>query len=260
MSDMPLAGVHVLVTRSRAQASTLRQQLEALGACVSEVPVLAYVACADAVPPSLELLRNQTAVFTSVNGVQFTRALYGVDLTGIRCATVGSATADAARRAGCDVVCVATRTDAEGLLEVLVSEKAGSTFVWFHGEEARAVLADGLRRAGAALQEVVVYRAVADATAFATLEQRLRDGLDVVTFASSNTASAFDRLLPPARVAQVRALPTISIGTHTTAQLRALGYTQIIESREATIAGLVAAVVQHIGETRRGPGPEQEGS
>lgn len=259
MSREPLAGVRVLVTRSRAQASTLREQLAALGAVVREVPVLSYVACELDEPPTLDELRDACVVFTSVNGVHFATRLLGGQLGGLRCATVGEATATAVREAGGVVSIVAVRSDAEGLLAAILAEAPTAPIVWFRGDDARDVLAAGLRAAGHDVRELVVYRAAPDDTSRAALARAVADGIDILTFASSNTAAAFDRLLAAEVADDVRRLPAVSIGTHTSARLALLGYAHIVEAGEATVAGLVAAVVEHVRTSKRASPPPNHG-
>ena len=70
MSPLPLAGRTIVVTRARSQASRLRRELEALGACVIELPTI------EIVPPDSyepldttlrELQQYQWLIVTSAN-------------------------------------------------------------------------------------------------------------------------------------------------------------------------------------------------
>lgn len=248
----PLEGRRVVVTRSRAQASGIRTQLEELGATVLEVPVLTYAATAAEIPNRARLAASLLA-FTSVNGVQFAAETIPDGLGGLRAAVVGAATAAAARDRGVDVVLVAAQADAEGLLQALLAAEA-EPIVWFRGADARPVLAAGLRAAGREVVDVVIYAAQDDPAADEALCSAAAMSPQILTFASSNTASAFDRALERIDRTDLRRLPAISIGSHTSARLRLLGYADVREASEATIDALVAAVLDCAATMPASPG------
>jgi len=97
----PLFGRRIVVTRARAQASELCQQLEALGAEVVEMPTIRIEPPADWGPLDQAIEQLHTfhwVLFTSVNGVDgfFGRlALAGKDARALpRVAAIGPATAE----------------------------------------------------------------------------------------------------------------------------------------------------------------------
>lgn len=241
----PLFGRTVVVTRARAQASTLVDRLTALGAEVVEAPVIAVDEPADGCRGLRGALARIDAfdwlVLTSANGVAQTMAQIPDvrALAGVRIAAVGSATARAlaVHRIVADLV--PEHFVAEGLLEEFPAPpKDGSGRVLLStAAGARPVLADGLRAAGWQVEVVDAYRTVALAPDDDT-RARIADA-DAVTFTSSSTvanlcASVEPDHLPPTHV---------SIGPITTATARAHGLTVSAEADPHTIDGLVDALL-----------------
>jgi uroporphyrinogen III methyltransferase/synthase len=83
---------------------------------------------------------------------------------------------------------------------------------------------------------------VLDGDGAARVAARLQGGeIDLVTLTSSSTAQFF---VEAVGAEAARAVPVASIGPVTSASARALGLRVDIEAGEATIAGLVEAVVR----------------
>lgn len=132
MSEQPLAGRRILVTRAAHQAAKLSEALRELGAEPVEVPVL------DIRPPEsfdpLDHALRQLAVynwliFTSANAVRVlverTEGL-GIALeapSALKVAAVGAATARAAQDAGFPVTFVPESYVAESLVEELLAQR-----------------------------------------------------------------------------------------------------------------------------------------
>jgi uroporphyrinogen III methyltransferase/synthase len=114
----PLAGRSVAVTRARAQSSGLAARLRALGAGVTEAPVIRIEPLAVELPDP----RNyDLLVLTSPNGVHrlFDLVRDARALAGPRIAVVGPGTARALRQHGVEADIVPTRAVGEGLVEAL---------------------------------------------------------------------------------------------------------------------------------------------
>ena len=123
----------------------------------------------------------------------------------------------------------------------------GSRVLLPRAEEARPVLPDELRKMGAVVDEITVYRTVPVTERAAELIEALRSGeVDLVTFTSSSTVKNFKALLPAAEFEKLmRPVTVASIGPITTDTARKLGFTVHISAETYTIPGLVEAIVRH---------------
>jgi uroporphyrinogen III methyltransferase/synthase len=239
----PLAGVSVAVTRARAQASGLAEQLRGLGAVVVEAPAIRIVPL-DGPEPALS--RYDLVCLTSPNGVRllFDRlSRVGADaraLAGARVAAIGPGTAEALRSFGivADVV-PAERFVAEGLLEALADVPVSRALV-ARAAEARDVLVGGLRARGVEVDVLALYETVAEPLDEAQLAAVAR--ADYVTFTSSSTVRFLLRsaggpdLLSGARI--------VSIGPVTSAALREHGLEPDAEATRHDIDGVVDALIR----------------
>lgn len=246
----PLAGRRVVVTRTRAQASTLSATLRELGAEPIEIPTIAIAEPADdgaALAASTKRLDDyRWVVLTSPNGARrFLRAVEGSGATvpsALGVASVGTATARVLRDAGIKVDLVPGRQVAEGLVGVFPPPgDSESTHVLLpQAEAARPILADGLSVMGWSVDRVVAYRTIDAAISDA---QRAAARLaDIVTFTSSSTVSRFcDRV-------GIENLPPIvaCIGPVTAATARDRGLRVTVEAEDHSIDGLVQAVVAFV--------------
>ena len=252
MSQRPLFGKQVLVTRARAQASRLTQKLENLGAAVQEVPAIRFAAPDDnyaAVDAAIARLNDyHWLIFTSVNGVeQFFQRLskVGKDTRALgyaRVAAIGKSTANALLTNGIKADLVPAEYRAEGILEAFKGQLPPHAKILLpRAQEAREVLPEGLRAAGATVDVVPVYKTVtaeADGEALATA---LRSGeLDLVTFTSSSTVKNLIQILGSAEPLQHT--KTACIGPVTAETAKSLGVEVDIVAEEYTIDGLVEAI------------------
>ena len=196
---LPLAGLGVVVTRPAAQAEPMVERLEALGARVVRLPLLAIEP-----PLDLEAARAMVraaatcdlAVFVSTNAVDHGLALLretcGGVPAGVRLAAIGQATAQAleAQARAPDLV-PAGGFDSESLLalEELHAERVqGRRVVIFRGNGGREKLSGTLRSRGAEVLYAEVYRRVrppVDVEALRTLGEAGR--IDAVVLTSGES-------------------------------------------------------------------------
>jgi uroporphyrinogen III methyltransferase / synthase len=267
----PLAGRSVLVTRTREQAHSLVDPLEALGAEVLSMPVLVTVDPEDwgPVDAAIESIGNYDwIVFTSTNGVdrflhRF-RARHGDydDLASTCMAAVGSATAHRMRAEGFPPAIVPEDFRAEGLVAAfreLGAEKCHRVLIP-RAEEAREVLPEALSSMGCEVDVVTVYRTAA-ADPDPEVISRLRAGtVDVGTFTSGAIAHAFLDAVASAGLdagTVMNRMVVVSVGPVTTAALKQLGFTADAEAVESTMGSLVDAVVHHfVGKDAEQPASE----
>ena len=258
MNYLPLAGRRILVTRSAQQAGKLSDGLRALGAIPVEVPVLeiAPPVSFEALDRALHQIRlYDWIIFTSANTVAAVKArgekigIHPVRESGARVATVGTATATAAREAGWNVTLIPESYVAEGLVASLEKQEIrGKRVLLARAEVARDVIPDALRAAGATVDVVDAYRNVIPEDAPGQLRRALAEGLDAATFTSSSSVT---HLADAARAANVgfpfAGVRAVSIGRVTSATLCAAGWEPAAEADPHDIQGLVAAVERLLG-------------
>jgi uroporphyrinogen-III synthase len=251
---LPLAGKRVLVTRAVQQAGKLSDGLKALGAIPVEVPVLEIRP-----PNSFEPLdaalrkldRFDWLILTSMNTVQTVAArctMLGLDVSEIKLlsvAAVGSATSEAARKAGFRVTVVPDSYNSEGVVAALGSSIAGKRVLLARAVVARDVIPDALAKVGAEMTVVEAYQIVLPEGSRELLADALKTGLDAATFTSSSSVRNLVEVALEAETAfPFKGVPAVSIGPVTSATLRVFGWEPAGEALASDIPGLIAAVVQ----------------
>jgi uroporphyrinogen III methyltransferase / synthase len=234
----PLAGQTIAVTRARAQASELAARLRALGASVVEAPAIRI----EPLPVELPDPRGyDLLVLTSPNGVEelFRHVRDARALAGPQIAVIGPGTAAALRARGIEPDVVPERSVGEGLAAALAGRSYGRALV-ARAQDARDVVPDALRAAGAEVDVVALYRTVPEPLGDGARAAAL--GADWATFTSASSVRFFHQAagtLEGPRLA--------SIGPVTSAALRELGREPDLEAADHTPAGLVAALVSAAG-------------
>src|SRR5512146_2941267 len=123
ISNLPLAGLNIVITRPREQAAGLAQRIEQLGGRALLLPLLEIEAVSDDRALREQLSRlNQAdlAIFISPNAVQYGMAAVlasGALPPSLKFAAIGQSSAKALRELGVGrVIAPSTRFDSEGLL------------------------------------------------------------------------------------------------------------------------------------------------
>jgi len=245
------------VTRAVQQAGKLSDGLKALGAVPVEVPVL-EIRQPDSVEPLDAALRKldrfDWLILTSANTVQTVAArctMLGLDVSEIKLlsvAAVGSATAEAARKAGFRVTVVPDSYHSEGVVAALGSSVAGKRVLLARAKVARDVIPDDLSKTGAEMTVVDAYQIALPDGARELLTEALKTGLDAATFTSSSSVRNLAEVAREAGISfPFAGVPAISIGPVTSATLREHGWEPAGEAEASDIPGLIAAVVQGTG-------------
>lgn len=181
----PLAGLRVLVTRPAEQAEHLCQLLEARGAAVQRLPLLAIEAARSS-PTLGQLFQSHRDadgwIFTSRNAVRCARRLDGERWPASLYA-VGAATAAALAELGLAAAMPAGAWSGEGLMELpALQQVRGQRFLIVTGAGGLGVIAQRLGERGAEAALAEVYRRVPVAHPPPLVEDALRDaGAIVVT-------------------------------------------------------------------------------
>jgi uroporphyrinogen III methyltransferase/synthase len=262
---LPLFGTRIVVTRSRAQASTLVSALEERGAGVLELPTIRITAPQDAAPLDEAIRglgRYDYAIFTSTNTVDVFRARMrdlGLDARAfatVRVASIGQATAERLLELGLRADVVGMPFTAEGLLDALAPEEmSGRRVLLPRAQEARDVLPEGLRSRGATVDVVEAYRTVlpddTDAECARVFDAIDRGEVDFITFTSSSTVSNLVQLAGERRIAAARFVPAAVIGPITAATARDAGFSIAVASLAHTIPALAEAIVAFAKDSPR---------
>ena len=252
--DRPLFGKRIVVTRTRHQAGGLTKQLSKLGADVIELPTIKIVE-----PKNLlefgELVQDcytyDWIVFSSPNGVEaFFKMFYKLysDARSIgpaKIAVIGPGTAEKVKDYHMAVDLMPEKKFvAEGLIEKFKKDEhmEHQKVLWVRAEDAREVIADGLNKLGAIVDEALAYRTVPERDDNqAAIARMTEEGADVITFTSASTVECFFALgleLP-------KGVKIASIGPVTSDALKKRGLKIDIEAQEYSIPGLVKALQQH---------------
>jgi uroporphyrinogen III methyltransferase/synthase len=251
----PLFGLQVLVTRPREKAAQTAAQLRDLGAEPVIFPTIAIRPPESWKPldTALEdLPSTDWVVFTSTNGVRFfwqrLREI-GRDaraLAGTRLAAIGPVTGRELAKHGLQADLIPDEYVAEALLDH-IGPVDGKRILLPRADIARPLLTDGLRAAGAEVNEVTAYRTVPAASEDVEQIRRMltKGEIDVLTFTSSSTVRNF--------VASLRPLPDLPqgitvacIGPITAQTAEESGLPVHVSAREHTIEGLLSALVEHV--------------
>jgi uroporphyrinogen-III synthase len=256
----PLTGMRILVTRAHHQSGRLAEALETLGAQVLRLPAI------EIVPPEtyahldalLEVITGfDWMILTSANGVaalsdrmQFLR-ISPERLNHLQIAAVGPATAVALDRMGLKVSAMPDEYVAEAMVALLRERVAGRRVLLARAAVARDVIPEELRKCGADIHVVEVYRTVIPAYSIERTRELLGKGKplpDAVTFTSSSTVNNFFALLAAAKMELPQGLKAISIGPVTSQTLRRHQWEPACEAARYDIPGLAAACVSALGQ------------
>jgi uroporphyrinogen III methyltransferase / synthase len=237
---MELSGKTVLITRAASQSAELRSRLEDLGARVIECPTIQIVPPKTWRPVDDAIRRLNTyqwLLFTSANAVEQFMDRMGDRRPTIPIAVVGAATAAKLQEWGLKASVVPQEFRAEGLVAAFPDNLVGTRILFPRAEVARELLPEELRRRGATVDIVTVYRTV-KAFSGSIGEILESERVDCIVFTSPSTIPDDLHSLPTGT-----ALAVIGPVTREAAQL--LGLKPDIVPVESTVQGLVKAIRSH---------------
>lgn len=260
----PLAGQRIVVTRASEQAGKWVENLRALGGRVLQVPVIQTTQTTrktELKDALLGLNAYQWVVFTSTNGVRwffhyFFRAFKDLrDLGGVRIAAVGEATAAKLRDLHLQVDLVPEEAAGIHVARAMQQEQSieNIMILLVRAEEANPELPAELERAGAIVDDVAVYRTVADhSDPFGDAQRMLAEGADWITFTSGSTVRNFhDRFDLPGLLQKFPGAKIVSIGPETTKALRSIDLVPNLEAKSHSTQGMLAAMVDSLNRQSR---------
>ncbi len=247
----PLFGQRVLVTRTRQQASVLSAMLTQRGAMPIELPTIALepLDSDGAMDKALDGLTDyRWTVFTSANAVSIfferlaARNLDARALGAVQVCAIGPGTAKALGEHGIKADYIPEEFVAESLVEGMRKRlQPGDKVLLPRAEGGRALLVEGLKEAGAVVDEVHLYRSMPAEDIAVRAKEAFAAGVDTITFASSsmvkNLVDAFN-----GDVEAINRCVVACIGPVTSETARGLGVRVDVEATEHTVSGLVEAL------------------
>jgi uroporphyrinogen III methyltransferase/synthase len=251
----PLFGKRVLVTRAGSQAGGLERLLIERGA----QPVRFSSIEIRPIRGKQELDRGISGlhnydyiVFTSVNGVEaFFRRLGEMELdsralAGLRIGAIGPMTARALRERGIMADYIPGVHTGQGFIRGLKKTDArGKRFLLPRADIADDEITAGLKKLGARVDEIAVYRTARPRRNLARLKDLLLPGnLDVITFTSSSTVTNLLAGLDSAEIHHINA-KIACIGPKTAATAIKAGLKVDVLAREQSMAGMIEAMEEH---------------
>lgn len=258
-SNLPLAGRRIVITRPREQATAWRSRLESLGADVVELPLIQVTKDYDKhtlVEVFAEIAQYEWIVFTSANGArfffeEFAKAFDDIRAVGLaQFAVVGEATADVVRSRHLRVEVQPKKANAEELAKALTERESldSAKVLVVTGNLNRDTLVEKLSEARAIVDRLPIYKTEETDLASDPIAGDFRQkGADAILFASPSAAqSFFDQAAALKLSAKARRPLTGSIGGTTTAAMKELGLPVDFEAGEATVDGLVAALLKKL--------------
>ena len=248
----PLWGCKILVTRPARQAASLAGLLRAQGAEPIVAPSIELID-ADPAPIQAAITRLRQGgyddvIFTSVNGVERFAAQLRRDggdahsFAGARIAAIGPATAAALERLGLRADLVPETYTSDALLKALLAQPLSERRILLpRAAQGAPALSDGLRGAGAAVDDVALYDVRAAPADPAAVERLRNGGIDIVSFTAPSTVHGLIEQVGADALARAE---LASIGPATSAAASATGLTVHIEAAVHTMQGLVDAIVR----------------
>jgi uroporphyrinogen-III synthase len=250
-----LNGRRIVVTRAREQAGDLVHALESRGAVAVLAPVIRIQPLENlgALRAALTgLSAYRWVVFTSQNAVQivFDRLVaWGLTprvFAGTAVAAIGSVTGAALAQRGVAPALIPDEFVGEALADALAAQSGGSLsgarVLIPSAEDAREALTTGLKKHGAAVVAMPVYRTVPAQTDLRGLSAEISAGrIDAVTFTSSSTVRSFVDLIGR-EVATSGRFVAATIGPITAGTARELGLREVMEAVPHTVSGLVESL------------------
>ena len=246
----PLFGQRVLVTRATNQAEQFAAKLSDLGAEVVLQPAIEIVAPSDftLVDQAIKQLeQTDWVVFSSGNGVRYflERVLeLGLDVRAFshtQLAAIGPGTAAMLENYHLKADLIPNEYRAESMVAALTPHVENKQVLLIRANRGRDVLPNGLRDAGAKVEEAVVYNSQDVDELSGLTEEALEEGIDWITFTSSAIARSSIKLLGD----HVQSMKSASISPITSETMRELGVMPTVEASSHNLDGLLQAILEY---------------
>ena len=257
-SNQALSGFRVLVTRPVTRAFQLSQLIHDAGGEAVRFPTLEIVRCPDNERNNGYFRRlgaYHWVIFISANAVYFAQKAYNITLnfpTRVGVAVIGRATAQALREIGIKIdVLPKWSFNTEALLDTdEMRSVKGLKCLIVRGEGGRELLAECLRKRGAEVNYVEVYRRMQPKTDISSVVRLWRDkGMDMVTITSGEALDNLASMMGLESLALLRTTPMLVISPRLKAKALAMGITRVILAEEASDAAIYDALCEFKNST-----------
>lgn len=244
MTEHPLAGLNVVITRPREQAASLMQRIEGLGGKPVAFPLLDISPASDA--RALRELAQHLAsydllIFISPNAVQYGMSVLRAIPGAVRVATVGQSSAQALRNLGIPhVIAPADRFDSEALLALPELQNiSGWRVAILRGDGGRELLGDTLKARGAQIEYVTCYQRGKPAL---DIDGLLKARPDILTVTSSEALAHLWETAGESSKARLVVIPLLVPHARIAEAAQLQGWQHVIVS-ESGDDGLIASLV-----------------
>ncbi len=246
-STLPLAGLNIVVTRPRAQATQLAHAIEQAGGKALLFPLL-EIEPATSSPSLRELIARlhefDLAIFISPNAVRY--GMQAIRATGelppkLKFACVGQGSAKVLRELGVqNVIAPQQGADSEALLALSeLQQVAGWHVAIFRGDNGRELLADALTARGAKVEYAACYRRVKVELDVPAL---LATAPHIFTVTSSEALAHLWNSCDTVARKQLTVLPLLVSHERIAQAARTLGFNKVVVT-ESGDDGMVATLV-----------------
>jgi len=244
-----LRGKTILITQAATQAGELKDRLTQLGARVVDCPAIELepVESWTAVDDAISRVRSyHWLLFTSANAVDYFMQRTEVEskIGEVPLAVIGSATAKKLSEWKLAPALMPKRFNAEGLLEVFPKDLLGVRILFPRAETAREILPEELRRRGAIVDVLPVYR-TKKAAAEPPDQILAKEKIDCVVFTSPSALRYLSESLDESLEAALEGIAIAVIGPVTARACEAFHLHAAIQPQTATIPDLVEAIRSH---------------
>jgi uroporphyrinogen III methyltransferase/synthase len=240
---LPLAGKRIVVTREKG--GELSELLKRAGAQVIHFPTIKIK---DNHKQLKGLSKFDWLIFTSCNAVRFFRNNLKKIPKNTKIACIGPATRKHLQGLGIKTDLVSKIFSSTGLIaEFKKLNLLGKRFLIVRSDKGTKLLSQKLSDLSARVKEFYAYRILPAKPDIKDFLQELKQGIDIITFLSSESARNFVRILGKNKTKKIiKDIKIISIGPETTKTLRSLGLKVDIQPKEFTIEALVNAMNREI--------------
>jgi len=260
MTELPLAGLKIVVTRPRDQAMPLARRIEQAGGIPLLFPLLGIDAAPDQQALHEQISRIaqfDLAIFISPNAVQYGMAAIRAagDLPpALRIATVGQGSAKTLRELGiADIIVPTENFDSEGLLALPELQNiAGWRVLILRGDGGRELLGNTLEARGAIVEYAACYQRNKPQLDVAAL---LNDAPDAITVTSSEALDHLWQMLNGNARAVLRDTPLFVPHKRIAELAHQHGWRQVLltgAGDDGLLSGLVAWAKQRTGNRGQG--------